>query len=104
MAQVGWATLDPTTRDAMVREFAERYPWYEVRDFDPYSVLEPIIMDTRTGQYVDMAGNVLRADGSSPMTQGTSGIGPITINKVPFPVWLLLGAAVVFIISKGKKL
>ena len=94
--------MDPTTREALVSELVQRYPHYQVRDFDPYSVLDPIIMDTRTGQYVDLAGNVLRVDGASPLTQGAAGIGPVSINKAPFPVWLLLGLGVALIILKGK--
>lgn len=94
--------MDPTTREALVTELVQRYPHYQVRDFDPYSVLDPIIMDMRTGQYVDLAGNVLRADGSSVSAQGGAGIGPVTINKVPMPVWLLLGAAaLIYLMRRG---
>lgn len=102
----GWSTMDPTTRAALVADLLAMYPYYKVRDFNPEDVLDPIIIDTRTGKYVDLAGNVLRENGTSPLVPmlGANEL-KITIDKKPFPLWLLLfGLAGLLMLKKGKLL
>jgi hypothetical protein len=102
----GWATLDPTTREALVTELVQMHPYYKVRDFDPDSPLDPIIIDTRNNAYVDLAGNILRADGSSPTVQTGQANGlAVSISKSPFPIWLIfVGLAGLLLLSKKGKL